>query len=244
MAGEKDSAERAGGKRLVNRPGLIKAFLPPMPLHPTHKAWKWAKDTLRKAGLPSKPGGYTLQPNGKIGPKNIQGPVARLHADDDGVIGEEWIWPTSDCPQDWFGTLPSAVGRLGYGRGSPERIAAELVQMLSDLSAALDRGEADKAASIAFYAGMCWQQRFNDKDLKAGAGLVKLRKAGAKAKTKYDEEITREWFLEALRLEDEEGIKNSRPQAGRIRKSGKGYGASLETIRKAIDRHKRRMKEK
>jgi hypothetical protein len=244
MAEDEDSAERAGGKRLVNRPGLIKAFLPPMPLHPTHKAWKWAKDTLRKAGLPSEPGGYTLQPDGKIGPKNIQGPIARLHADDDGVIGEDWIWPTSDRPLDWSGTLPSAVGRLGYGRGSPERIAAELVQLLSDLSAALDRGEADKAASIAFYAGMCWQQRFNDKALKTGAGLVKFRKTGAHERTKYDEETKQEWFLEALRLEDKEGISTTHKQAERIIKTGKGYGAKPRTIRLAIDTRKRRMKEK
>jgi hypothetical protein len=39
MADEGDSAEKAGGKRLVDRPGLVKALLPPMP---ALVLWAWA----------------------------------------------------------------------------------------------------------------------------------------------------------------------------------------------------------
>jgi hypothetical protein len=243
MADEGDSAKKAGGKRLVNRPGLIKALLPPMPLHSSHKAGEWAKDTLRRAGLPNEAGLYTLQPDGKIVLQAMQGQAVRLHADDDGTIGD-WFWPTSERPEVWAGGLPSAVECLGYGPDTPERIAAELVQLLSDLSSALDRGEAEKAASIAFYAGMCWQKQFNDKAAKAGAGLVKTRRMGARARTKYDEETKREWFLEALRLEEQQGIATTHKQAAQLIKAGRGYGASVETIRKAIDTRKARMRKK
>ncbi len=173
----------------------------------------------------------------------MQGQAVRLHASNDGTIGD-WIWATSERPEFWTGRLPSAVERLGYGPDTPERIAAVFVQLLSELSSALDRGEAEKAASIAFYAGMCWQKQFNDKAAKAGAGLVKTRRMGARARTRYDEETKREWFLEALRLEDEQGITTTHKQAAQLIKAGRGYGASLETIRKAIDARKARMREK
>jgi hypothetical protein len=205
------------------------------------RAWEWAESTLSKAGLPSKPGFYALQPDGNIilTWSNKTDP----RATDNDPTGH-WAWPGPNKPASWTGNLPSAVHRLGHEPGSPEHIAARLIQLLSDLSVASAQHEVGKASTLAFYAGMLWQQRFNDKAIKAGTGLVKFRQAGAKANIKYDEEITREWFFEALRREDKEGIKDSRPQAARLIAMGKGYGASDETIRKAIDRHKRRMREK
>jgi hypothetical protein len=193
-------------KKLAPRPGLIKALLPPQQPIPAEKARLWAESTLKKAGLPDKPGWYTL------------------------------------ADQGWQGTLVSLVRRLGFDLDTPEHVAASLLEYLHDLELAVKCGDAGAAAKLAFKAGMHWQKHKLDEATKAGLGLVKFRRMGARARKKYDEDTEREWFFDALRIEDETGITSMREQARRIIAAGNGRGASQTTIRDVIADRKARMK--
>jgi molybdopterin synthase catalytic subunit len=103
-------------------------------------------------------------------------------------------------------------------------------------------GDAEAAAKLAFKAGMHWQKHKLDEATKAGLDLVKFRRMGAHARRKYVEDTEREWFFDALRIEDETGVMSTREQARRIIAAGKGRGASLTTIRDVIADRKARMK--
>jgi hypothetical protein len=144
--------------------------------------------------------------------------------------------------QSWQGTLVSLVRRLGFDIDAPERVAAHLLEYLHDLELAVKCGDAEAAAKLAFKAGMHWQKHKLDEATKAGLGLVKFRQKGSRERVLYDEDIKREWFFEALRIEDETGITSEREQTRRIIAAGKGRGASPSTIRSVIADRKARMK--
>jgi hypothetical protein len=101
--------------------------------HLGDRAREWAEATLLAAGLPNEVDFYSLGPDGclvrardDLTPEEQDGIVA---AGGTGIISLRSSRKLA-AAVPWVASLPSAVGRIGYAPGTPERDAAELLELL------------------------------------------------------------------------------------------------------------------
>jgi hypothetical protein len=128
----------------------------------------------------------------------------------------------------WVDSLPSALGRIGYAPGTPQRDAAELLETLANVGYYIDKGEAGQAASFAFYAGMLWQARRDDDDAATGR---RVRSGGLRgAALTADDEGNVQWLIADIKLK-REGIISERARARLI---AERFGKPFDTVRGAI----------
>lgn len=174
--------------------------------HERVEAQLWAIGTLRKAGLPSEPGCYT--PNGRGGLRPLSGA-------DEGTVA--------------WGALSPSIEDMGYAKGSPEVVAATLVEALSRAGYWIQQGDAQAAADEAFRAGMIWQARLQDDDKELGLRVRRGGRTGAQGQA--DDDAHMAWLLEDNRLMREEPYLAASERARRI---AQRFGGNPETIRKRV----------
>ena len=200
--------------------------------HLGQHAGDWAKATLRAAGLPVEVGFYSPGSDGGL-----------VCARDDLTTNEQDVIVASGgtaliswrefrklgAAVPWVNSLPSAIGRIGYAPGTPARDAAELLELLANVAFYIKRGDADQAASAAFFAGMLWQTRRDDDDAATGRRVRGGGRKGAGLRV-LDDQAHVQWLL-ADNMLKREGIVSERKRARLIAKQ---FAKPFNTVRGAI----------
>jgi len=204
--------------------------------HLGQRARQWAEVTLRAAGLPSEVGFYLPGSDGRL----VCARDDLTPEEQDSIVASGGTGIISWCGSrklgagiPWVDSLPSALARIGYASGTPERDAAELLELLANASYYIDEHDAGQAASAAFFAGMLWQARRDDDDAATGR---RVRSGGRKgAELTADDEAHVQWLF-ADNMLKREGVVSERQRSLLI---AARFGKPFDTVRGAI-RHLRK----
>jgi hypothetical protein len=195
------------------------------------RAREWAEATLLAARLPNEVDFYSLGPDGclvrardDLTPEEQDGIVA---AGGTGIISLRSSRKLA-AAVPWVASLPSAVGRIGYAPGTPERDAAELLELLANVSYYIHEGDTRQVANFAFYAGMLWQARRDDDDAATGRRVRSGGRRGAELTTNDEAHVR--WISEDKILKDR-GVVSERQRARMI---AQRFGEPFDTVRGVI----------
>lgn len=194
-------------------------------------ALTWARKTLEKANLPTEVGYYSPDEDSRL--VRVREDLTAEEQDqivaDGGTAAISWRGGRKlTAGKPWVASLRESMARMGYAPGTPERDAAELLEMFADMAHFVHEGNAKQVATAAFYAGVLWGTRQSMNNVETGKRVRAGAWKGADINTDHDAHI--QWLFADNKLL-REGIKSKRERARII---GKSFGVPFETVRGAV----------
>jgi hypothetical protein len=224
---------RTAGKLLKHRPAMSRAL-------------EWATETLKKARLPTKAGGYTQDSDGTLilVPAHATVREVARFAILNGEPGEIMNRLPPDEPADvaWVADLSIAVARCGYRSGSPEATAAKVIDYLAAVGRAIVHEQDAKrkemiegVAALAFQAGALWKTQRENRAASIGRRVSAAGRKSAAQQTTDD--IHAVILVENNRLL-REGTKSERKsERARARAISSKFGTPFDTVRGVLQKY-------